>query len=397
MMLELSRKAQGVVGSITLEIDAKAKSMKASGEDVISFGAGEPDFNTPAYISDAAKQALDLGITKYTPASGTVELKKAICEALKKEGKEYQAENIVVSNGAKHALFNTFAAILNDGDEVIIPSPYWVSYTEIIKMVGGVPVLVECDAKAGFMLNIESIKQAVNSKTKAICINSPNNPTGAVYSEESLRAVADIAKQHQLFIVADEIYNKLVYDAGECASIAMIPEVKDQVILINGLSKTYAMTGWRIGYTASAAPIAKAIANYQSHATSNPNSMAQYASVAALKGTGEELEMMRKEFDRRRQYMVETVTGIQGLSCIMPGGAFYAFINIEGCLGKAHNGKQIKASMDFCNALLDTEKVAAVPGIAFGADTYIRLSYAVSMENIEKGLERIKKFVGQLK
>ena len=395
--MELSRKISAVVGSITLEIDAKAKAMKANGEDVIGFGAGEPDFDTPEYIKFAAKQALDNGFTKYTPASGMPDLKKAICANLKENGLDYQPENIVVSNGAKHSLFNALSALLNPDDEVIVPSPYWVSYTEMIKMAGGVPVLVECDAQTGFQLNIQNIKQAIHEKTKAIIINSPNNPTGAVYSREDLEAVAALAKEYGFYVIADEIYCNLMYDGKKYESIGTIPGIKEQVIIVNGMSKAYAMTGWRIGYTASAAHIAKVMSNFQSHATSNPNSIAQYASVAALTQTSEEMEAMRQEFERRRNYMVDTINGIEGLSCIKPGGAFYTFVNIDGAIGKKCGDTVIQGSMDFSNCLLDAMKVAVVPGIAFGADNYIRLSYATSMENIEKGLERIGEFVKQLR
>lgn len=394
--VELSRKVLSVVGSITLEIDAKAKSMKAKGEDVIGFGAGEPDFDTPDYIKQAAKKALDTGFTKYTPASGMVDLKQAICEQLKKEGMEYAPENIVVSNGAKHSLFNALSAVLNPGDEVIIPSPYWVSYTEMVKMVDGVPVLVECDPDTGFMLDVENIKKALTEKTKAIIINSPNNPTGAVYPMETLCQVAEIAKENKLFVIADEIYNKLVYDVEECASMGTIPGIKEQVIIVNGMSKAYAMTGWRIGYTASSTAVAKAMSNFQSHGTSNPNSIAQYASIAALNQKSDEMEKMRREFDRRRRYMVNTINGIEGLSCKMPGGAFYTLVNIKKVFGKKCGDTVINNSMEFSTCLLDTMKVAVVPGIAFGADDYIRLSYATGMENIERGLARIAEFVKNL-
>jgi aspartate aminotransferase len=395
--MELSKKALSVVGSITLEIDAKAKSMKAEGIDVVGFGAGEPDFDTPAVIKEAAKEALDKGFTKYTPAAGMIPLKQAICDKLGEQGLSYVPGEIVVSNGAKHSLFNVFSAILNPGDEVLIPTPFWVSYPEIVKMTDGVPVFVPTDEQNGFTLDTDALAAAITSKTKALILNSPGNPTGAIYNRASLEKVAALARDHGFFVVSDEIYNELVYDGEMPASIGCLPGMKDYTIVVNGMSKAYSMTGWRIGYTASPAAVAKAMSNFQSHATSNPNSIAQYASVTALRCVKQEIEDMKAAFKQRRQYMYEKINAIPGLSCPMPGGAFYVFMNIKGAIGKRCGDKTIQGSMDFSSCLLEQEKVAVVPGIAFGADSYVRLSYATSMENIVKGLLGIARFMESLK
>lgn len=396
--MHFSKKCAAIAPSITLEIDAKAKKMKADGQDVIGFGAGEPDFDTPDFIKDAAKDALDKGLTKYTPASGTLELRKAICAKLKRQnGLEYNPAQIVVSNGAKHSLFNAFAALLNDGDEVIIPSPYWVTYPELVSFNGGVPVFVEASEANGFVPRLDDIKKVITPRTKAIIINSPSNPCGGVYSETDMRAIAQLACEHDFCIVSDEIYEELLYDGYQHFSPAQVSEeVKERTILVNGFSKAYAMTGWRLGYTASSTALAKAMSNLQSHATSNPNSIAQYAGVAALNGPRDEIEAMVKEFDRRRLDMVARVNAIEGISCVQPYGAFYVMMNIAQLFGKTYNGRKMEGSLDFCGALLEAQKVALVPGIAFGADEYCRLSYATSPQNIEKGLARIAAFVAAL-
>lgn len=396
--MELSKKSQSIEASITLSIDAKAKKMKAEGVDVIGFGAGEPDFDTPAFIKNAAKEALDLGMTKYTPASGTIDLKKAICAKLKKQnGIGYEPSNIVVSNGAKHSLFNAFAAILNPGDEVIIPAPYWVSYPEIVKLSDGVPVFVEGSEENGFNPTTADLRAAISKKTKAIILNSPGNPCGGVMSEKQIREIAALAIEHDLIIVSDEIYEELIYDGHVHFSAASISEeVKERTILVNGMSKAYAMTGWRIGYTAASKKITEIMENVQSHATSNPNTIAQYASTAALNGPRSEIEAMVKEFDARRCHMVARINAIEGLSCRKPDGAFYVMLNISKALGKSYQGKVLNGSLDFCAALLEGENVAFVPGIAFGNDQYCRLSYAISMKNIDKGLDRVANFMSKL-
>ena len=397
-IMRISQRCQRVTGSLTLAVDAKAKEMKQKGIDVVGFGAGEPDFDTPEHIRKAAKDALDLGKTRYTPAAGMPELRQAICDKLKRDnGLDYVPQQIVVSNGAKHSLFNSFQALLEEGDEVIVPGPYWVSYPEIVRMAGGVPVIVEGTEANNFKPTIDDFRAAVTDKTRAVVINSPNNPNGFVFTREELQAIGDLAIEKDLSIVSDEIYEFLVYDGAEHISIASLsPEIKERTIVINGMSKAYAMTGWRIGYTASPLNAAKAMTNFQSHSTSCPNSIAQYAALTALSGPDDQLKSMVAEFDRRRRRIVELINEIPGLSCKPPKGAFYVMMNISGVFGKRYNGAPIVDSMSFTQLLLDNSHVAVVPGAGFGADAYVRLSYATSMENIEKGLARIKEFVGKL-
>ena len=396
--MNYSLKCSAIAPSITLEIDAKAKAMKAAGEDVIGLGAGEPDFDTPEFIKDAAKTALDKGLTKYTPASGTLELRKAICEKLEKENNlKYKPSQIVVSNGAKHSLFNAFSALLNPGEEVIVPSPYWVTYPELIKFAGGVPVFVESKEEDEFAIKADAIAEAITEKTKIILLNSPSNPCGAVISKEELTKIADLAKKHDLAIVSDEIYEYLIYDNNKHISIANISQdAYERTIIVNGFSKSYAMTGWRLGYTASNETLAKMMGSLQSHVTSNPNSIAQFAGAAALNGSRDEVDAMVKKFDERRKLFTQKLNEIDSLSCLTPKGAFYIMLNLENVIGKKYDGKTINGSMDFCDMLLESKKVAAVPGIAFGADGYCRLSYATSNENILKAVERINEFVKEL-
>lgn len=397
-MKALSVKNQAIAESMTLAITAKAKQMKADGVNVVSFGAGEPDFNTPEYIRSAAIARIEKGGNGYTAASGLPELKKAICDKLKRDnGLTYEPSQIVVSNGAKHSLANTLQAICNPGDEVIIPSPYWVSYYELTKLADATPVLVTASPEDKFKVSADKIEAAVTDKTKAILLNSPNNPTGAVYTKEELQAIGDVAVKHDLYIISDEIYEKLVYGV-EHVSIASLSEaLYERTIVVNGLSKAYAMTGWRIGYTACSKEITKIMSNVQSHATSNPNTIAQYASVEALNGNQAPIEEMRKAFDERRQYMVKTIKGIDGISCVEPEGAFYVMIDVSNYFGKTVGGKAIEGSIDFATALLEEMKVAVIPGIAFGVDKFIRLSYATSMANIEEGLKRIADFCAKYK
>ncbi|KMT23043.1 pyridoxal phosphate-dependent aminotransferase [Clostridium cylindrosporum] len=393
--MELSRRAKDISASVTLAITAKAKKLKSEGVDIISFGAGEPDFDTPANILKAAEDALKQGLTRYTAASGISELKAAICEKLNSDNNlSYKEEQIVISNGAKHSLYNALFAICNESDEVIVPLPYWVSYPELVKLVGAKPVFVETPEENDFKYIISELKAAITNKTKAIILNSPNNPTGAVYSEEELKEIAKMAIENDIFIISDEIYEKLVYNDTKHISIASLSdEIKERTIVVNGVSKAYAMTGWRIGYTASNSEVSKIMSNFQSHATSNPNSIAQYASVEAINGPQEQIEVMRVEFEKRRDYMVDRVNAIPGLSCKKPKGAFYVMVNISSFIGKTINDKKISSSVDFCDALIDVAKVAAIPGAGFGSDNYIRLSYATSMKNIEEGLNRIENFV----
>lgn len=396
----LSKKHLEISESLTLAISARAKAMKAAGLDVIGFGAGEPDFNTPDFIIESAKEALDRGFTGYTSASGTKELKEAICGKLQKDnGLEYNIDQVIVSNGAKHSLYNTLQAILNPGDEVIIPVPYWVSYPELVKMGGGKPVYVETNEEYGFKMEIEELKKVVTPRTKALILNSPSNPTGTVYEKGELEAIAELAVEKGFFIISDEIYEKLIYDGVKHTSIASLgPEIKDLTIVINGMSKAFAMTGWRIGYAAGRKDIIKVMSNIQSHSTSNPNSIAQYASVTALTDprAEEAIEMMVREFNQRRKYMAEKLNSVNGLSCLLPQGAFYVFLNIGGVIGKSYQNKEIDGSLAFADNLLEAEKVAVVPGVAFGADNFVRLSYATSMDNISRGLKRIERFIGKL-
>ena len=392
MSKNLSKKNMAITGSVTLAITAKAKKMKAEGLDVIGFGAGEPDFNTPLHIREAAIKAINQGQTGYTASSGIPELKQAICDKLKKDNQlDYVPENIVVSNGAKHSLFNTLQAICNPGDEVIVPVPYWVSYPELVKMADAIPVLVETPESNGFKYSIEAIENAITSKTKAIILNSPSNPTGTVYSEDELKAIADLIVKKDIYVLSDEIYEKLIYDGKHVSIASLNDKIKDLTIVINGMSKAYAMTGWRVGYTASNSEIAGIMTNIQSHATSNPNTIAQYASLVALNGDQGPIEEMRKSFVERRNFMVNKINTINGLSCRMPEGAFYVMVNISAIIGKSFKGYEIKDSMDLADYLLNTAKVAVIPGIGFGTDNYVRLSYATSLKNIEEGLTRIEK------
>ncbi len=397
--MELSKKFTSISPSPTLAIDAKFKQMKADGMNVVGFGAGEPDFDTPQHIKDAAIKAINDGLTKYTPASGILPLKKAVCDKLKKDNNlEYEPSQIVISNGAKHSLMNVFGAILNPGEEVIIPAPYWVSYSEMVKLNDGKPVILYAGEEDGFKISAKRIEENITDKTKAIIINSPSNPTGMIYTEEELRSIAAVCLKHNIFIVSDEIYEYLIYDGKKHFSIAQISdEVKDITIIINGVSKTYAMTGWRIGYTASNEKIAKAMSNVQSHATSNPNSIAQYAALAALTGPKDELEKMIAEFSKRRDYMCERIEKIDGVSSLKPNGAFYVMMNISKLFGKQINGKTINTADDFADAFLENKLVAVVPGTGFEAKDFVRWSYATSLENIKEGLDRLESFLKELK
>ncbi len=395
--MQLSRKYSAISPSPTLTIDAKFKAMKAEGVDVVGFGAGEPDFDTPAHIKAAAIRAIEDGETKYTVASGTIRLKQAICKKLKEENSlSYEPGQIVVSNGAKHSLTNVFGAILNPGDEVIIPAPYWVSYPEMVKLADGVPCTLEAKEENGFKFTAAELEAAITPKTKAVVMNSPSNPTGMVYTREELSAIADVIVAHDLFVVSDEIYEHLIYE-GERVSIASFgEEIKKRTIIVNGLSKTFAMTGWRIGYTASEAPIAKLMASVQSHATSNPNSIAQAASVAALEGGLDFVCEMKAEYKRRRDFMVSRINSIPGVSCKKPAGAFYVMMNMKGLIGKKCDGVVIDSASKFAELFLDHALVAVVPGEGFMADGYVRWSYATNMENIKKGLDRLEAFVKTL-
>jgi len=394
----LSVKNQSISESLTLSIDAKAKKMLSEGYDVIGFGAGEPDFPTPDFIINAAKEALDQGMTKYTPSSGTLKLRQAICRKLERDNNvSYTPDEIIVSNGAKHALYNIFQALLNPGDEVIIPQPYWLSYPEMVKMADGIPVYVDTCEENNFKITPESLEKAVTSKTKAFVLNNPSNPNGCVYTRDELEKIAQLAVKYGFYIISDEIYEELVYDGMSHTSIASLNEsIKRLTLTVNGMSKAFSMTGWRIGYTAGPKEVIKVMGNIQSHATSNPNSIAQYASAVALDAPKDCISSMVLEFDKRRRYMADRINSIPLLSCKLPKGAFYIMMNISQAIGKQYNNTKIEGSLSFADALLDSKKVTVVPGIAFGADNFVRLSYAVSMEKIQKGLDRIEEFMKEL-
>lgn len=396
--MELSRKAQAIEPSLTLAITAKAKEMKEKGIDVISFSAGEPDFNTPKNIINAAIKAMEDGNTKYTSVNGILQLREAICKKFKDDnGLEYNPSQIVVSTGAKQSLANTFLAILNPGDEVIVSTPYWVSYPELIKLADGKPVFVEGDEKSNYKFTKENLEKAVTAKTKAIVLNTPNNPTGTIYNKEELEVIADFAKKYDIIIISDEMYEKLIYDNENHISIASLSkDAYERTIVINGLSKSYAMTGWRIGYCAASEKIAKLMISIQSHVTSNVCSITQYAALEALNVPQDEITKMINEFEKRRNYMINRIESIDNLSIVKPKGAFYIMINIENCLGKEINGKILNDSMEFCASLLENEKLAVIPGKAFGLNNYIRVSYATSMEAIKEGLNRIESFIKKL-
>lgn len=397
--MKLARRAQGIDASPTLAMNARAKEMKKQGIDILSFTVGEPDFDTPEHIAEAGITAIREGFTRYTPAAGIPELKEAICAKLKREnGLDYEPADVVVSNGAKHAIYNALQALIDEGDEVIIPAPYWVSYTEMVKLNGGVPVVVPTRAEEGFKLTPSSLKAAITPRTKAIFINSPNNPTGAVYSRAELEALAEILVPRGIVIISDEVYEKLLYDGATFTSVAALgPEVKDLTVTINGVSKTYAMTGWRIGYAAAPRELAQAMANIQSHATSNPNSIAQKAAVVALTGPQEPVRRMLEEFARRRERMVAGINALPGFKCRKPEGAFYIFADVSELFGRTLRGQKITGSISLAELLLVEAHVAVVPGAAFGDDRYVRFSYATSMTSIEKGLERLKEVLGEVR
>jgi aspartate aminotransferase len=387
--LILNDRVAAIAPSVTLGIDNLAKEMKAQGEKVIGFAAGEPDFDTPQHIKDAAAKALAEGQTKYCPVNGVLDLRKAIVDKLKREnGLTYDVNQIVVSNGAKHSLYNIFMALCREGEEVVIPGPYWLSYPEMVHMAGGKPVCVNGLEENDFKLTPEQFRKAITPKTKAIIINSPSNPLGIVYTPEELKALADVAVEHGIYMVSDEIYEKLVFDGAQHVSVASFSkEAFDLTILVNGFSKAYAMTGWRLGYLAGPMDLVKAINAFQSHSTSGPNTFAQYGGIAALNGPQDCVATMVKAFSERRNYIYSRVTSIKGVTCVNPKGAFYVMPNISSF------GMD---SLTFCNRLLRQEKVAVVPGAPFGNDKLIRFSYACSMENIQNGLDRFEAFVKSL-
>ncbi len=394
----IAKRMSAISPSLTLAISAKAKAMKAAGESVVSFSVGEPDFNTPDHIVAAAKKALDDGQTKYTPSSGLLPLRKAICEKfLQDNGLEYEPSQIIVSNGAKHSIFNACYALLDEGDEVIIPAPYWLTYPEVVKVCGGVPKYLQCKKSNKYKFTAAELKAAITPKTKMLIFNSPSNPTGAVYNEAEVRAIAAVCEEAGIFVLADEIYEKLCYNGVKPFSIAKCSEkMKDLTITVNGVSKTYAMTGWRVGYLAAPKDVAKAIDSFQSHATSNACSISQHATIEALKAPEAEIQEMVKVFAGRREKLLKMIEKIDGVRAVEPDGAFYVMLVVGDLYGKSYQGKPINDSIAFADALLEAEKVATVPGVSFGADDCLRISYSLSEEDMTEGMKRIEKFVKAL-
>jgi Aspartate/tyrosine/aromatic aminotransferase len=394
-MKELSQCALGVQGSTTLAIDAMFKSMRARGEDVIGFAAGEPDFNTPEHIKQAGWQAIEDNFTRYTPTAGILPLREAVCQRLKEDcGLSYEPNQIVVASGAKSAVFAAIQVLANPGDEIILPAPYWVSYYELIQMAGAIPVVVKTTEETGFKMTPEALKAAVTGKTKALILNNPSNPTGAVYTKAELEALASVCVEQDLYVVADEIYYRLIYGDMIFTSFASLGEaVKERTILINGVSKSYAMTGWRLGYAAAPEQIINLMTNYLSHAASAPSSISQKAAVEALIGSQEPIEEMRQAFESRRDFFVERLNQIEGVSCQKPDGAFYIMMNCCELFGRHLHGKLIETVDDFAEVFLSVGKVAVVPGTGFGAPNYIRWSYATDLDSIREGLNRLEAFL----
>lgn len=394
--MELSRKAMGIKPSSTMEISSKAAQLKAEGKDVVAFAAGEPDFDTPEHISQAGIHAIETGRTRYTPAAGTPALRQAVCDKLKCDnGLDYAPAQVVISNGAKHSLMNAFLAILNEGDEVLIPAPYWLSYSEMVRIAGGTPIIIRTKKENRFMLTKDELEQAATEKTKAVVLTSPSNPTGMVTSQKDLEMVADFAVRHDVFVISDEIYEKLIYeeDKKHISIASLNKEIYDRTIVINGVSKSYAMTGWRIGYAAAPLEVAKLMASLQSHMASNPNSIAQEAALAALEGPQDCVAEMCAEFRKRRDYIFEREENIPMLRALKPEGAFYLFVDVSGTYGKRCGEKEIYSAADFASALLEQKYVAVVPCADFGMPDYMRLSYAAGMETIREGMDRLEAFV----
>jgi len=387
--MKLAARVAQVSPSLTLVIAAKAKAMKAEGIDVCSFSAGEPDFDTPAHIKAAAKQALDLGKTKYGPAAGEPQLRAAIAHKLQLENAlDYQDQNIIVTNGGKQSLFNLMLTMIEPGDEVIIPVPYWLSYPEMVKLAGGVPVFISTDAATGYKVTATQLRQSITPRTRLFILNSPSNPTGMVYTPEELQAIAQVVVEQDIWVVSDEIYEKILYDGAKHLSIGSLgAEIFARTIVSSGFAKAYSMTGWRVGFLAGPVELIQAVTKIQGHSTSHVCTFAQHGAIAALEGSQDCVEQMRQAFAERRQVMLDHLEAIPGLTCTKPDGAFYLFVNI---------GKTGLKSLDFCNALLESQQVATVPGIAFGVDDHIRLSYATDTVTIEAGMERLATFTSNL-
>ena len=397
--MKLSGRARGISPSPTLSVDARAKELAAAGERIINFGVGEPDFDTPEHIKAAAAEAMARGMTKYTAVAGTLELRQAICRKFARDNDlTYRPDEIVVSCGAKHSLYNAVQVLAEPGDEVIVPAPYWVSYLEQVKLAGAEPVVVKTRAENGYKLIPEELSGSLTPRSRLLILNSPSNPTGSIYTKEELAAIAEVAVRAGIWVLSDEVYEKLIYDGAAHFSIASLgPEIKQQTVVVNGVSKSYAMTGWRIGYAAASAPVAKAMADLQSHSTSNPTSIAQAAAVAALNGPQEAVAEMRSAFAARRTYILERLNGIPGINCPTPAGAFYAFPDVSAYFGRRWGEKTISSASDLAAFLLEEAKVAVVPGIAFGNDRCLRFSYAASLEEIAEGMDRIAAAFGSLR
>lgn len=396
--MKLSARAKKLQPSATLAITAKEKALKSQGVDVIGFGAGEPDFDSPENVKEGAIKAIKAGFTKYTAVGGIDELKEAIINRMKQDyGLEYQKSEIIVSNGAKHTLYNLTQALFEEGDDVIIPAPYWVSYPEQITLAEATPVILYTREEEGFKIDPAELRKLITPRTRALILNYPSNPTGATYNEEELRRIVDVAMDAGLIIISDEIYDKIIYDGIKHTPVATLGEdIKKSTILVNGVSKTYSMTGWRIGYAAGDKEVINAMGKLQGQSTSNPTSISQWAALEAYRGPHKIIEERTREFERRKNYIVERLNSIPGIKCFSPQGAFYAFPNISGYFGKRYNGKEIKSSMSFTEFLLDEAKVAVVPGDSFGSDDHVRISFATSMENIVKGMDRIEEAVKKL-
>jgi len=396
-MKPLSKIASAVKASTTMAVDALAKQMKADGYDVIGFGAGEPDFNTPDNINAAAIRAINEGKTKYTPASGLLPLRQAIADRLLADtGVSYETSQIAVSSGAKHIVYIALRALVNPGDEVIIPAPYWVSYYEMAKIAGAEPVVVFAGEEQGFKITPEQLDAAITDKTKLLMLNNPSNPTGMLYSRDELAALAEVCVKRDIYIISDEIYYGLVYDGRQFTSVASLSDdIKERTIIINGVSKSYAMTGWRIGYACASKPIAKIMADYLSHSTGNPCTISQYAAIEALSGPQDGIAQMLRVFEERRDYITERMNRVDGVSCIVPEGAFYVMMNIEKLIGRTIGGRVINNDDDFCVAFLEKGLVAVVPCSGFGIKNFVRWTYAASMENIKEGLNRLEKFLAE--
>ena len=397
-MKPLSTLAEAVHASSTMAIDSMYKNMKAQGIDVVGFGAGEPDFPTPDNIKEACIRAIAENRTKYTAASGIIELKQAVCQRMKEDcGVDYQPSQVVIASGAKHIVYLTVRALVNPGDEVVIPAPYWVSYSEIVRMCGGIPVIAQTREEDEFKLTPQELDEAITDNTKCVLFNSPSNPTGMMYTREELRALADVCIARDVYIIADEIYYKLVYDGREFVSVAALGEdVKERTILINGVSKSYAMTGWRIGYSLAPEHITKVMSNYVSHSTAAPSTLSQWAAEEALTGPQDTVETMRQAFEARRNYMVDRVNSMELVSCLKPEGAFYIMMNIRKVFGKKCGDVVIDSCDTFASQLLEKGLVAVVPGSGFDAPDYVRWSYATSLENIKEGMDRLEKFLSTL-